>query len=417
MRQNLPVTQREYPLAPDVTLVSTTDLQGRITYCNSAFIEVSGYSRDELMGQPHNLIRHPDMPAEAEAGRLLHQLKAGRVQRQDWRGRLLGLTRLGLGARVSAAAGLVGALGLGLGFALGQYRADAPLLAWSGLAAGLVVATVGGGWWLTRLTTRPMLTLLLAANRMAAGDMSQTLDSDRDDLLGQFTRALNQLGVNLRSIVADARAEVDRMRSAAREIAAGNHDLSARTETQAANLQRTASSMTAIQDHVRLNVESARQAASCAQEATAVTGDGTQAVQQVATTMQGIRDSSGRIGEIIGVIEGIAFRTNILDLNAAVEAARAGEAGRGFAVGAGEVRALAPRTSAAAREVKQIIEDSSERVGTGNRLTDAAGETMGQAMASVQRVGSLIPEISGSADRQLQDISEVSAAVASLDGS
>jgi aerotaxis receptor len=487
MRLNLPVTQREYPLAPEVTLVSTTDLQGRITYCNSAFIEVSGYSRDELMGQPHNLIRHPDMPAEgfrdlwatveagrpwtgvvknrrrdgdhywvqanvtpileagrpvgylsvrtvptreqvqacealyatmraeAEGGRVLHRLQAGRVRRLDWRGRLLGLTRLGLGARVSAAAGLLGALGLGLGFALGQYRADAPLLAWAGLAVGLTLATLGGGWWLNRLTTRPMLTLLLAANRMAAGDMSQNLDSDRDDLLGQFARALNQLGVNLRSIVADARAEVDRMRSAAREIAAGNHDLSARTETQAANLQRTASSMTAIQDTVRLNVESARQAASCAQEATAVTGNGTQAVHQVASTMQGIRDSSGRIGEIIGVIEGIAFQTNILALNAAVEAARAGEAGRGFAVVAGEVRALAQRTSTAAREVKQIIEDSSERVATGNRLTDAAGETMGQAMASVQRVGSLITEISGSADRQLQDISEVSAAVSSLD--
>src|SRR5574343_1051513 len=487
MRQNLPVTQREYPLAPDVTLVSTTDLQGRITYCNSAFIEVSGYSRDELMGQPHNLIRHPDMPAEgfrdlwatveagrpwtgvvknrrrdgdhywvqanvtpileagrpvgylsvrtvptreqvqacealyatmraeAEAGRLLHQLKAGRVQRQDWRGRLLGLTRLGLGARVSAAAGLVGALGLGLGFALGQYRADAPLLAWSGLAAGLVVATVGGGWWLNRLTTRPMLTLLLAANRMAAGDMSQTLDSDRDDLLGQFTRALNQLGVNLRSIVADARAEVDRMRSAAREIAAGNHDLSARTETQAANLQRTASSMTAIQDHVRLNVESARQAASCAQEATAVTGDGTQAVQQVATTMQGIRDSSGRIGESIGVIEGIAFQTNILALNAAVEAARAGEAGRGFAVGAGEVRALAPRTSSAAREIKTLIETSVVSVATGSRLVHEAGQAMGGLVSSVQRVTDIIGEISAATSEQDRSLQHVNQAVNTLD--
>ncbi|MBQ0961346.1 PAS domain-containing protein [Ideonella sp. 4Y11] len=485
MRLNLPVIPEEYLLPPGASLVSTTDLKGRITYCNAAFIEVSGYTRDELMGQPHNLIRHPDMPAEgfrdlwatiaagrpwtgvvknrrkdgrhywvqanvtpivedgqpvgylsvrgvptreqvaacealyatmraeAQAGRLLHVLKAGRVLRADWRGRLAQALQLGLGQRVSLSVGAIGLAGVLAGTGLARAL-DGQALAAAVVAVG-ALATFGGGWWLNRLTTRPMLSLLRTANRMAAGDMTQVLASDRDDLVGQFIRALNQLNVNLRSIVADARAEVDRMRAAAREIAVGNQDLSQRTESQAANLQRTASSMEAITGTVRHNADTARQAAQCAQQANAVTLEGADAVQQVTATMHGIRDSSGRIDEIIGVIEGIAFQTNLLALNAAVEAARAGAQGRGFAVVAGEVRALAQRSSAAAREVKHIIDDSSHRVATGNQLTEAAGGTMGHAMNSVRQVSQLIDEISQGADRQLQDISEVTAAVSSLD--
>jgi len=485
MRLNLPVIPEEYLLPPGASLVSTTDLKGRITYCNSAFVEVSGYARDELMGQPHNLIRHPDMPAEgfrdlwatieagrpwtgvvknrrkdgrhywvqanvtpivedgrpvgylsvrgvpsreqvaacealyatmraeAQSGRLLHVLKAGRLLRTDWRGRLAEALQLGLGQRVSLSVGVIGLAALLAGAGLSRTL-DGEWLA-AAIAAVGAAAALGGGWWINRLTTRPMLGLLHTANRMAAGDMTQVLSSDRDDLLGQFTRALNQLNVNLRSIVADARSEVHRMRAAAREIAAGNQDLSQRTETQAANLQRTASSMEAITGTVRHNADTARQAAECAQQANSVTQEGADAVQQVTATMHGIRDSSGRIDEIIGVIEGIAFQTNLLALNAAVEAARAGTQGRGFAVVAGEVRALAQRSSAAAREVKQIIDDSSGRVATGNRLTEAAGGTMGHAMNSVRQVGQLIDEISQGADRQLQDISAVTMAVSSLD--
>ncbi|MBQ0943976.1 PAS domain-containing protein [Ideonella sp. 4Y16] len=485
MRLNLPVIPEEYLLPPGASLVSTTDLKGRITYCNAAFIEVSGYARDELMGQPHNLIRHPDMPAEgfrdlwatieagrpwtgvvknrrkdgrhywvqanvtpivedgrpvgylsvrgvptreqvaacealyatmraeAQAGRLLHVLKAGRVLRTDWRGRLAEALQLGLGQRVSLSVGALGLAALLTGAGLSRLL-EGQWLILAFMAAG-ALAALGGGWWINRLTTRPMLALLRTANRMAAGDMTQVLASDRDDLVGQFTRALNQLNVNLRSIVADARAEVDRMRAAAREIAVGNQDLSQRTESQAANLQRTASSMEAITGTVRHNADTARQAAQCAQQANAVTLEGADAVQQVTATMHGIRDSSGRIDEIIGVIEGIAFQTNLLALNAAVEAARAGTQGRGFAVVAGEVRALAQRSSAAAREVKQIIDDSSHRVATGNQFTEAAGGTMGHAMSSVRQVGQLIDEISQGADRQLRDISEVTAAVSSLD--
>jgi aerotaxis receptor len=206
------------------------------------------------------------------------------------------------------------------------------------------------------------------------------------------------------------------MHDATREIASGNQDLSARTESQAASLEQTASSMEEITSTVRNAATAAGEAARLAARASAVTQEGSEAMNAVTQTMHVITDSSKRIGEIIGVIDGIAFQTNILALNAAVEAARAGEQGRGFAVVASEVRALAGRTTQAAREIKQLISESTDKVEAGNRLTEGAQKTMDGALLTVREVTTVIEGISHGATEQLTGISQVNEAVAQIDG-
>jgi aerotaxis receptor len=477
MRLNQPVHDSEFAFPPGQTLVSTTDLKGRIVYCNPAFIAVSGFAKDELLGQPHNLIRHPDMPEEAfrdmwetiasgqpwsapvknrrkdgsfywvmanvtplmngdrpsgymsvrtepsreevraatalyatmcaekDAGRRIHRLQAGTLRIDTVAGRVRRALHFGVHARLGAvASALAGA---------GALAGGAP---WMVAAAAATVGAAFGAWLLGRIALAPLQGPLDFANRMAAGDLTQRLPARRDDTIGQLCKALNQLNVNLLSIVRDARTEVEHMRDATREIASGNQDLSSRTEAQASSLEETASSMEQITGTVRQSAESAAQAARLASEATAVTQRGSDAVQQVTATMHVISDSSRRIGEIIQVIEGIAFQTNILALNAAVEAARAGEQGRGFAVVAAEVRALSQRTSTAAREIKQLIVESAEKVETGNRQSETARSTIAEALATVQHVGTVIAEISTGAREQLSGISQINEAVTQMDG-
>jgi len=483
MRVNLPVSTQEYAFPKGQTLVSTTDLKGRILYCNPMFIEVSGYEKEELLGQPHNIVRHPDMPEEAyrdmwhtiasgnpwsapvknrrkdgtfywvmanvtplmqgdqptgymsvrteatreqiqaadalykqmqaekQAGQLVHALRAGVLIKNNLWGKLSGMLRLGAMAKMMACtlllvvaswcAALVGGHTLTLG---------------SGAAwVGVLVLALGMAVYLHQVTVAPLAQMLRWANRMAAGDLTQNISASRSDTVGHLQKALGQLNVNLLSIVRDARQESENMQVSTREIAQGNQDLSSRTEAQASNLEQTAASMEEITGTAKQTAESARQATVLATQATQVAERSSEAVDGVASTMTQIQTASGRISEITQLIDSIAFQTNILALNAAVEAARAGEQGRGFAVVASEVRSLSHRTLSAAKEIRQLIDDSATKVSEGHQKTDAAQKTMTESLELVRRVNTLIGEIHSASNEQLSGISQVNSAVAQLD--
>jgi aerotaxis receptor len=278
-----------------------------------------------------------------------------------------------------------------------------------GLASALVSARV------LALTLKPLNHSLRFANRLAAGDLTHRIEVRNAGPIGAIERALNQLSVNLMAVVGDARSGVEHLRNAASELAQGNQDLSERTESQSSSLEQTASSMEEITGTVRQSADATRGVSAFAEQASGITSRSAQAVREVTSTMSGISESSTRIRDIIQVIEGIAFQTNILALNAAVEAARAGEQGRGFAVVAGEVRSLAQRTSGAAREVKQLIEDTVGKIDAGARQTDEARQTMDEALQAVQRMGALVGEIDVGVSEQLNGISQVNEAVSHMD--
>ncbi|MDE2402056.1 MAG: HAMP domain-containing protein [Burkholderiales bacterium] len=254
------------------------------------------------------------------------------------------------------------------------------------------------------------------AERIANGDLvTSDIDVSGQDETAQMLRALVKMQDSLRGIVGQVRQATDSISTASRQIAAGNQDLSARTEQSASNLQQTAASVEEIAGTVRQSADSAREANQMASSAAEVASRGGTVVSQVVSTMEDINSSSRKIVDIIGVIDGIAFQTNILALNAAVEAARAGEQGRGFAVVASEVRSLAQRSAAAAKEIKALIGASVEKVETGSRLVGDAGSTMTEIVSSVQHVSSIIHEITNAAAEQNTGIGEVNSAIASLD--
>ncbi|MCW5658294.1 MAG: MCP four helix bundle domain-containing protein [Burkholderiaceae bacterium] len=262
---------------------------------------------------------------------------------------------------------------------------------------------------------RPIESAQSLANRIATGDLTQTIDDQGRDESARLLQSLAHMQQSLRGIVSQVRESAHSIQNASSEVASGNQDLSVRTEQAASNLQQTASSMEEITGTLRQSSESAAQANQLASSASTVAERGGAAVAQVVQTMNDIAASSQRIAEIIGTIDGIAFQTNILALNAAVEAARAGEQGRGFAVVAGEVRALAQRSAEAAREIKALISASVERVDTGAALVRNAGATMTDIVAGVQRVSQVIGAITQAADQQNQGIGEINSAVAQLD--
>ncbi|WP_426319079.1 methyl-accepting chemotaxis protein [Pseudoduganella sp. R-43] len=253
------------------------------------------------------------------------------------------------------------------------------------------------------------------AECIAGGDLSRDIDSSRSDEIGQLLQAMEHINKGLAEMIGNIRSSTDQMTVATGEIAKGNADLSARTETQASSLEETASAMENLTDTVQQNASNAQQANHLAADAAQVAEQGGDVVSQVVATMGAIKDSSARISDIIGVIDGIAFQTNILALNAAVEAARAGEQGRGFAVVASEVRNLAQRSAAAAREIKELIGTSVSRVEEGGRLVDAAGDTMQRIVASVHKVAGIMGEITSASQQQGSGIGEVNQAIGQMD--
>ncbi|MGQ0711158.1 MAG: methyl-accepting chemotaxis protein [Rhodoferax sp.] len=264
---------------------------------------------------------------------------------------------------------------------------------------------------------QPLQGSLQAVRRVAGGDLSQEVAVQGRDELSDMLAGLHEMQDNLARLVGQVRQSSEAVAAACTEIAQGNQDLSNRTESQASALEQTAASMEQLGDTVRHNADSAHQASVLALDASAVAVKGGDLVGQVVQTMRGIHDSAKRIHDIIGVIDGIAFQTNILALNAAVEAARAGEQGRGFAVVASEVRALAGRSAEAAREIKQLINTSVERVERGSELVDGAGSTMSEVVSSIQRVSAIVEEISSASSTQSQGMSQVGEAVTQMDQS
>jgi methyl-accepting chemotaxis protein len=287
------------------------------------------------------------------------------------------------------------------------------LLAGVGVAAVLLGAALA--WWLTRSITGPLRRAVAVANAVAQGDLSSRIEAESRDETGELMAALQTMNTNLNALVTRVRSGADTIATAAVEIAKGNHDLSARTEAQAGALEESASSMEELTGTVRQNAENARQGNEMAASASGVAARGGDVVAQVVATMGAIDASSKKIVDIIGVIDGIAFQTNILALNAAVEAARAGEQGRGFAVVANEVRTLAQRSAAAAREIKELIGDSVDKVATGSRLVGEAGTTMQEVVASVRRVSNIMAQISSASNEQSAGIEQVGAAIHQMD--
>ena len=484
MRLNLPVTDTEITLSDTETIVSTTDLQGNITYANPYFIAVSGYTSEELIGAPQNILRHPDMPAEAFAD-FWATIRAG----LSWSGMVKNRCKNGDYYWVQANVTPVVEDGVAIGYMSVRTKpsraqvADASALyarIKAGQAGGMVIsqgAAVPTGWlakvaglrdlalakriawnlgllslallaqlawhaelfpdsaghWLTALSVFALLATLYfwnvlhrtvivplrqarqACDVMAGGDLTGEIDTTRRDEMGQLLRSLRQLRVNLHSIVGDVRGNFLRISMASQEIAAGNMDLSGRTEAQASALEQTASSMEQLAATVQQNSGNAEQASTMAGKVHGLAGRGGEIVDQVVTMMDEINASSKKIGDITGIIEGIAFQTNILALNAAVEAARAGDQGRGFAVVAGEVRSLAQRSAAAATEIKQLITASLQQVQEGTRLAAQAGASSQEMLVAVQGVHGIMGEIASASREQSHGIGQVNQAVTQMD--
>ncbi|WP_269449164.1 methyl-accepting chemotaxis protein [Massilia endophytica] len=287
------------------------------------------------------------------------------------------------------------------------------IMAAMGVIGGLL--SLGTAVLITRSIVGPIEHAVKVARTVAGGDLDSEIEVRSTDEVGELSQALHDMNESLRKIVRDVRSGTESMTTASSEIAAGNLDLSSRTEQQAGALEETASSMEELTSTVKQNADNARQANQLATAASDVAGKGGAVVAQVVETMASINESSRKIVDIITVIDGIAFQTNILALNAAVEAARAGEQGRGFAVVASEVRNLAQRSAAAAKEIKTLIGDSVDKVGAGARLVDQAGATMEEIVASVKRVNDIMADIAAASQEQLSGIEQVNRAIVEMD--
>ena len=479
MRNNLPVTQQEYLFDDDATLMSTTDASSRITYANDAFIEVSGFTPEEINGQPHNMVRHPDMPPEAFAdmwatlkkgepwsalvknrrkngdhywvrANAIPVVRNGQVQgymsvrtkpgQQEVRetAALYQKFRDGKAKGVRFHKGLVVRTGLMRWRSLFKtqplrWRIRSPLLlllplttlgVWGlGLsatatgifAAGMALLLLLVSAWLESQISRPIERVYQQALGVATGDSQKVEQMDRVDEVGMTLRAIGQLGLMFRWLVGDVSGQAINVLSASDAIAQSNAELSRRTEQAAANVQQTAATMNEMTATVKNNTDTAAEVNTLSIGTSRSALQGGEAMQEMVKMMAEITDSSKKIASITSVIDGIAFQTNILALNAAVEAARAGEQGKGFAVVAGEVRNLAQRSAAAASEIKSLVESSATKVQSGTLQVNDTGKTMENIVSQVQNVTTLITRISEATAEQATALSEVSLAVEDLD--
>ncbi|MGL5240923.1 MAG: methyl-accepting chemotaxis protein [Kluyvera ascorbata] len=453
------------------TLMSTTDLNSYITHVNDDFVKVSGYSREEMHGKPHNLVRHPDMPkaAFADMWRTLKQGEpwSGIVKNQPkngghyWvRANAIPQVRNGktigyMSIRTRATAEEVAAvepLYQALREARSHKRLDKGLVVskrWWGrlaalplrwrarsvmlgfyllLAASLLalsapVSAVLVSALILLLTTavfewqivRPIENVARQALSVATGERNSVEHLQRSDELGLMLRAVGQLGLMCRWLINDVSSQVNSVSNGSDVLARGNEDLNQRTQETVVNVQQTVATMSQMATSVQNNSQTAAEADKLSLAASGAAAQGGQAMHRVVQTMEEIADSTQRIGSITTLINDIAFQTNILALNAAVEAARAGEQGKGFAVVAGEVRHLASRSATAANEIRQLIEASASKVRSGSEQVHAAGQTMDDIVSQVQNVTQLIAQISQSTSEQATGLSELTRAVSKLD--
>ncbi|EKN5322919.1 PAS domain-containing protein [Salmonella enterica] len=464
------VSQLNTPLDDDTTLMSTTDLESYITHANDTFVQVSGYQLNELLAQPHNLVRHPDMPKAAFAD-MWYTLKQGepwsgivknRRKNGDhyWvranavpmirEGRVTGYMSIRTRAtddEVAAVEPLYQALNEGrcskrihkglvvrqglLGklpampvrwrvrsimglmavmLALALFGTDA---SWQALLLG-ALAMLAGTALLEWQIVRPIENVATQALKVATGERNSVQHLNRSDELGLTLRAVGQLGLMCRWLINDVSSQVSSVRNGSERLAKGNNDLNEHTRQTVENVQETVTTMNQMAESVKLNSETASAADKLSMAASSAATQGGEAMDTVIKTMDDIAHSTQRIGTITTLINDIAFQTNILALNAAVEAARAGEQGKGFAVVAGEVRHLASRSANAANGIRKLIDASATKVQSGSEQVHAAGRTMDDIVAQVQNVTLLIARISQSTQEQTDGLSSLTRAVDEL---
>jgi aerotaxis receptor len=465
------VTQNEYPLDDDTTLMSTTDVHSYITHANDTFVQVSGYQLDELTGQPHNMVRHPDMPKAAFAD-MWYTLQQGepwsgivknRRKNGDhyWvranavpmvrRGQVTGYMSIRTKAtaeEIAAVEPLYRALNDGRckkrvhkGLVVGKgwlgklpamplrWRVRSVMAALYAVLAATLVAT-SAGWMplaaaalvmllgtllFEQQIVRPVENVARQALKVATGERNSVQHLNRSDELGLTLRAVGQLGLMCRWLINDVSSQVVSVRDGSDRLAQGNEDLNDRTRQTVANVQQTVATMNQMAASVQSNSETAAEVDKLSVAASSAATKGGNAMQTVVKTMDDIADSTQRIGSITSLINDIAFQTNILALNAAVEAARAGEQGKGFAVVAGEVRHLASRSASAANDIRKLIDASASKVQSGSEQVHAAGRTMDDIVEQVKNVTQLIAQISHATSEQATGLSELTRAVAELD--
>ncbi|EJR3108467.1 PAS domain-containing protein [Salmonella enterica] len=464
------VSQLNTPLDDDTTLMSTTDLESYITHANDTFVQVSGYQLNELLAQPHNLVRHPDMPKAAFAdmwytlkqgepwsgivknrrkngdhywvranavpmireGRvtgymsirtratddeiaavepLYQALNEGRCSKRIHKGLVV---RQGLLGKLPAmpvrwrVRSIMGLMAVMLALAL--FGTDA---SWQALLLGALAMLAGTALFEWQIV-RPIENVATQALKVATGERNSVQHLNRSDELGLMLRAVGQLGLMCRWLINDVSSQVSSVRNGSERLAKGNNDLNEHTRQTVENVQETVTTMNQMAESVKLNSETASAADKLSMAASSAATQGGEAMDTVIKTMDDIAHSTQRIGTITTLINDIAFQTNILALNAAVEAARAGEQGKGFAVVAGEVRHLASRSANAANDIRKLIDASATKVQSGSEQVHAAGRTMDDIVAQVQNVTLLIARISQSTQEQTDGLSSLTRAVDEL---